>query len=198
MPQPSAGLQANNSQHTASNIPSTQDFDVDEGSILVAHPLSSLTTAVPQPTSATIHPIARVACHHPSHLRGIAAQQIIDGHNATQFFIALKHFLRSHGCNLTPQLFDHFDLYKQIFIQLPVVPEIGKSHCQDVIRATPPIPRNGRSPPQPARLDCALVRVAASEQNSFMVGTVFQGRFNTSSTSRNWHAVHLTLFPHAC
>ncbi|THG97025.1 hypothetical protein EW026_g4917 [Hermanssonia centrifuga] len=89
-------------------------------------------------------------------LKNISAARIIDDHKATQFLPAVKHYLRKHGCFLSPQPFDTFDLYKR-----------------DVVRAIPPVPRKGRRPAESAHMDFALIRV--SERNEATVRTPLAG-----------------------
>ncbi|KAI0694131.1 hypothetical protein BC835DRAFT_1275020, partial [Cytidiella melzeri] len=67
-----------------------------------------------------------------------------------------QQFLRSRGSHLTPQVFDPFDLHKQVVIWLPHIPETSKNHCKDVVRAMPPTARSGRRLAQPSHLDFAL------------------------------------------
>ncbi|THG92911.1 hypothetical protein EW026_g8163 [Hermanssonia centrifuga] len=103
-------------------------------------------------------PTYHVAATHPPSLRAIRASNIIQGHGATQFLPALHAFLKSHGSSIVPHTFDKFDLFKQLVIQLPVLPEAGKNKCKNVIRAAPPVAASRRQPAQPARCDFALVR----------------------------------------
>ncbi|KAI0085458.1 hypothetical protein BDY19DRAFT_896743 [Irpex rosettiformis] len=111
----------------------------------------------------------------PRHLRDISAEQIIEGHNASEFLPAIQHFLRSHGSNITPRLFDRFDLFKQLSIKLPIVPEVSKNHCRDLVRAFPPVTSSGRHRARSAYLDFALVRTPNSEHNPFTMGTALSG-----------------------
>ncbi|THH00518.1 hypothetical protein EW026_g2034 [Hermanssonia centrifuga] len=106
-------------------------------------------------------------------LKNISAARIISDHKATQFLPAMKHYLRKHGCLLSPQPFDTFDLYKRVTIQLPKISETSAAHCKDVVRAIPPMPRKGRRPAEPAHMDFALIRV--SDQNEATIGTPLAG-----------------------
>ncbi|KAI0086605.1 hypothetical protein BDY19DRAFT_864872, partial [Irpex rosettiformis] len=144
---------------------------------------SSTTIHATQPSQAvpstasdeTPQSTARTARQPPRHLCDISAEQIIEGHNASEFLPAIQHFLRSRGSNITPRLFDRFDLFKQISIDLPVIPEVSKNQCRDLVRAFPPVASSGRHTSRSAYLDFALIRTQNSENNQFTMGTGLSG-----------------------
>lgn len=116
---------------------------------------------------------SRIANRPPQELQHVVGSQIIQGHGATQFLPALTRYLRENHCAITPQAFDTFDLYKQVVVDLPAIPETGQSHCNDVIRATPPVAQQGRVSAEPGEFDFALVRT--TEQNARTSGSALQG-----------------------
>lgn len=147
------------------------DIEPDESVVLTpaaafshvpAHCASTSLVAASAPAS-----ISHVARRPPPHLRSITAEKIIEGHGASEFLPATQQFLRSHGSNLTPRLFDPFDLFKQIIIQLPLIPEVSKNHRRDVVRAFPPVAQSGRHQARSAQLDFALIRRTESRANAF-------------------------------
>lgn len=58
----------------------------------------------------------------------------------------------------------------QIAIDLPDIPEVGKSHSRDLVRAIPPVRQSSRRSEQSGRLNFALVRVPSSKHNPFTQG----------------------------
>ncbi|PSR97570.1 hypothetical protein PHLCEN_2v4309 [Hermanssonia centrifuga] len=112
----------------------------------------------------------QVAATHPAFLHAVPASNIIHSHGlgATQFLPALHNFLIAHGSSIIPHTFDKFDLFKQLVIQLPVLPETGKNKCKNVIRAIPP-------PAQPAQCGFALVRTGPTSTDTEPDGSPLQG-----------------------
>ncbi|PSR97599.1 hypothetical protein PHLCEN_2v4306, partial [Hermanssonia centrifuga] len=146
----------------------------------------ALTQALPEPAISvdpgTITANSRmstyqVAATHPATLRAVPASNIIHikGLGATQFLPALHEFLIAHGSSIVPHTFDKFDLFKQLIIQLPVLPETGKNKCKNIIRASPPVIASRRQPAQPARCDFALVRTGRSNTDTEPDGSPLQG-----------------------
>jgi hypothetical protein len=79
----------------------------------------------------------------------IPASTIILEHHASHFLEPVAVFLQTHHCSITPQAFDGFDLFKWITLLLPAISEAGKQKLINVVRAIPPTPCRGHSPPSP-------------------------------------------------
>lgn len=122
-----------------------------------------------------------VSKSHPPDLQNVEMAFIIshEGYNASQFLPALTAFLHSHGSLFTPHMFDRFHLWCQVDFVLPDIPEVGKRHHKNIIRAMPSIinQRNKttgrRLPDHEACLDMAMIRTG--EVNIFTNGTNLQG-----------------------
>ncbi len=138
-----------------------------ESGTLIIQSTSSRSTSLSSTAST------QIARHPARELCGITAQQIVDRHRATQFIPALKHYLRNSGCNIIPNQYDTFDLYKRLAIHLSEIAETSKAHCKDVVRAIPPIPPKAQRAAEAAHMDFALIRV--SETNATTAGTPLAG-----------------------
>jgi hypothetical protein len=123
----------------------------------------------------------KIAKFNPSDLAHTTATEIIsqDGYKATEFLPAVSAYLRSQAVSVVPQPFDEFKLWRQVGFALPHIPQVGRRHDHDKIRATCAIV-DGRSdstgrrkPDKPAYLDFAFVRTG--EQNAWTEGTSLEG-----------------------
>lgn len=121
----------------------------------------------------TRHRHYQVAATHPPALRAIPAEKVIRGQKAAQFLSALRTFLHINGSSVVPYSFDGFDLYKQLVVTLPGIPEVSDNKLRNVIRASPPSQKVGRKPAEPAQLDFALIRTG--EANVYTDGTALEG-----------------------
>ena len=117
----------------------------------------------------------KVAAAHPVELQDVPAHAIVKTHCAARFLPALASFIQGHGSAIGVSSEDEFDLYKQIEVALPAIPEVSPTKLKNVIRATPPVPAAPRRAPEAAYLDFAFVRTG--EENASTRGTVLEGRF---------------------
>ncbi|KAJ7817000.1 hypothetical protein B0H13DRAFT_2242347 [Mycena leptocephala] len=157
-------------------------------STLGSTPASSQpSTILPLPTSSTsatgaeddgdtlIHHAYSIFKQPPAATRRVLASHIIaeDGHNASQFLPALSHFLQTtHDSSYTPYHFDVFPTWKRLKFTLPNIPEVGKRHDANIVRATAPVVPPGEASyrvTEPAHHDFALVKTG--EGNSLTDGT---------------------------
>ena len=75
---------------------------------------------------------------------------------AVDFIPALTTFLREHipGCNITPNIHDTYDLFKQIIVSLPPNRFLSElKTCTNRIRAIPAVKGKGRKAGAPAVFD---------------------------------------------
>lgn len=158
--------------HELDPLPAGPTVPEDEPNSSVDSDGEDLEQAAPDDLKATDYHVAR---RHPRHLRSVPATKIIQDHGASQFIPALHAFLTTHGSEIPPYNFDVFDLYKQIDLRLPEIPEVStqRQKLRNVVRASPPIPATGRKQREPAHLDCALVHTG--EVNEHTDGTGLQG-----------------------
>ncbi|KAJ7914800.1 hypothetical protein B0H13DRAFT_1611203, partial [Mycena leptocephala] len=76
----------------------------------------------------------------------------------------------------TPYHFDVFPTWKRLKFTLPNIPEVGKHHDSNIVRATAPVVPPGEAryrATEPAHHDFALVKTG--EANSLMDGTALHG-----------------------
>ncbi|KAJ6464432.1 hypothetical protein C8R45DRAFT_840248 [Mycena sanguinolenta] len=99
----------------------------------------------------------------------------VDGHNASRFLMALTNFLGPSNSHFTVRPFDVFGTWKRVSFRLPKIPEVGKRHSTNLVRATAPAPARlgDRKAAMAACLDFALVRTG--EPNLFTEGTALAG-----------------------
>ncbi|KAJ7799073.1 hypothetical protein B0H14DRAFT_3886214 [Mycena olivaceomarginata] len=115
----------------------------------------------------------------PAATRCVVADHIIaeNGHNAIRFLPALSQFLRSaFNSTYTPYSYDVFPTWKRLKFTLPNIPEVGRRHAINLVRATAPVvpPGDARYRAiEPAYHDFALVKTA--ETNVFTDGTALHG-----------------------
>ncbi|THG94839.1 hypothetical protein EW026_g6707 [Hermanssonia centrifuga] len=114
-----------------------------------------------------------VAASHPQSLRGIPAAEIITHHNALRFLPALSSFLHAHGSLIIPQPVHRFNLYKDLTVLLPGIPQTSMKPLKNIIRASPAVPAAGRKAAEPSHFDFALVRTG--ETNAVTDCTPLQG-----------------------
>ncbi|KAJ7813114.1 hypothetical protein B0H14DRAFT_2605236 [Mycena olivaceomarginata] len=100
-----------------------------------------------------------------------------NGHNTIQFLPALSQFLHSaFNSTYTPYSYDVFPTWKRLKFTLPNIPEVGRHHATNLVRATAPVVPPGDARYQaiePAYHDFALVKTA--ETNTFTDGTALHG-----------------------
>ncbi|KIJ63898.1 hypothetical protein HYDPIDRAFT_58295, partial [Hydnomerulius pinastri MD-312] len=89
-------------------------------------------------------------------------------HGAIDFIPALKTFLKNFVPDNTilPGHQDQFDVFKQLVISVPAIPEVGEMLRRWRIRATPAVkvPASSRRPGAPAHFDMALVLETPEER----------------------------------
>ncbi|KAJ7040177.1 hypothetical protein C8F04DRAFT_1314136 [Mycena alexandri] len=141
------------------------------------------TTFSPTATQAPVDKDSLVISSHRLSLaklpptRAVPATHIMskDGHNASRFIPALISFFGPSNSRFTPRTFDTFGTWKRVSFKLPQIPEIGKRHSTNLVRATAPAPASHtrRRAAEPAHLDYALIRTG--ESNPFTAGTALEG-----------------------
>ncbi|KAJ7219897.1 hypothetical protein B0H12DRAFT_1078497 [Mycena haematopus] len=144
---------------------------------------SVLNSAAPLPTKdddhTLVHHAYSISKRPPVATRAVVATHIIaeDGHNAVRFLPALSRFFRSNfGSTYTPYSYDVFPTWKRLKFTLPNIPEVGRRHATNLVRATAPVIPPGEAryrASEPAYQDFALVRTA--EKNAFTDGTALHG-----------------------
>ncbi|KAJ7723149.1 hypothetical protein B0H16DRAFT_1431101 [Mycena metata] len=144
-----------------------------------------LPTTIPLPSAAAedaetlIHHTYSISKQPPAATRRVVAIHIIDkdGHNAIRFLPALTQFLRTKlNSPYTPFQFDVFPTWKRLKFTLPNIPEVGRRHSTNLVRATAPVIPPGEAryrATEPAYHDFALVKTA--EANAFTDGTALHG-----------------------
>ncbi|KIJ59548.1 hypothetical protein HYDPIDRAFT_177794 [Hydnomerulius pinastri MD-312] len=89
-------------------------------------------------------------------------------HGAVNFIPTLKTFLKNFVPDNTilPGCQDRFDVFKQLVISVPAIPEVGEMLRRWRIRATPAVkvPASSRRPGAPAHFDMALVLETPEER----------------------------------
>lgn len=167
---PSSGPLARPKSAAESDTITQQAADTDPGTMARAPQQRSLTSV---PTF--VPPSYKIAKTHPRSLRAIPAERLILESKASRFLPALRMFLVSQGSLIMPYMYDQFDLFKQLTVTLPIIPEVSRKleKRKNIIRATPPVPANGRSAERPPFLDFALVRTG--EGNNKTDGTPLAG-----------------------
>ncbi|KAK0474131.1 hypothetical protein EDD18DRAFT_1313532 [Armillaria luteobubalina] len=141
---------------------------------ILSCPSSSVVPYKQVKTASNSAPLGfHVASTHPRGLLSISASVIIQGHHAMRFLESLTVFLRAHGCRLTPQGFDTFDLFKRITVELPAIPQASPKELKNIICATPPIPAQGHRAAEDAHLDFTYIQTG--ERNKRTEGTPVQG-----------------------
>lgn len=135
----------------------------------------NLPTTSPS-TNMVRTPQYTIAVTHPKNLRNITAANIIKNHGATQFLPSLRAFLSSVDCEIVPNQFDTFNLFKRITVILPVIRQTNSRYLKSTIRATPGRPSNHseRKNAEPSYFDFALIKSA--EGNSNTAGTPLDGK----------------------
>ncbi|KIP05982.1 hypothetical protein PHLGIDRAFT_73354 [Phlebiopsis gigantea 11061_1 CR5-6] len=159
-------------ESTATNNP---ELDDDGTAIRTDSTTPSSTPQASQASTAASPMRYKVAKTHPKWLYNIPVSAIVHGHRATQFLPALHTYLRLHGSNIVVYPFDGLDLFKQLTVHLPVIPEVSNKpeKLKNVVRATPPIKAEGRRAGEPAQLDFALLHTG--ERNVNTDGTSLEG-----------------------
>ncbi|KAI0681780.1 hypothetical protein BC835DRAFT_1409671 [Cytidiella melzeri] len=121
---------------------------------------------------ATTQPY-KVAAASPRHLQGISVADISSRLGASQFLPALRMYLQSRNCLVNIYERDCFDLYKELVVHLPPVPEVSRTKLKNVVRASPAMAASGRRQAEPAQCDFALVRTG--DANPHTDGTALAG-----------------------
>ncbi|KAJ7133844.1 hypothetical protein C8R46DRAFT_1326370 [Mycena filopes] len=149
-----------------------------------AHPPPSLPPHDPSPIPSSAPSLVisrqRFSMAKLPATHAVSAAHIIsaEGHGASQFIHALGTFLDKANPQrrpFQPHTFDAFGTWKQIAFELPQIPEVGKRHSTNLVRATAPRPGNfaQRQAAEPARQDFALIRTG--EENLWTAGTAVAG-----------------------
>ncbi|KAJ7160367.1 hypothetical protein C8R46DRAFT_1286061 [Mycena filopes] len=138
------------------------------------------TTPLPADDADTLsHRTYSISKQPPAATRRVVATRIIapEGHNAIRFLPALTQFLRTKlNSPVTPYDFDVFPTWKRLKFTLPNIPEVGRRHSTNLVRATAPVLPLGEARyrvTEPAYHDFALVKTA--EPNTLTDGTPLHG-----------------------
>ncbi|KAF8875514.1 hypothetical protein BD779DRAFT_1613422 [Infundibulicybe gibba] len=91
--------------------------------------------------------------------RGVSVEFLSTHFGVKNLIPALTTFLSQHWQShpILPNMFDCFDLYKQIIITLPPNAFLSSRPITNRIRTTPAVPPSGRRPGSPAVFDTALI-----------------------------------------
>ncbi|KAH9927361.1 uncharacterized protein B0H18DRAFT_875719 [Fomitopsis serialis] len=81
--------------------------------------------------------------------------------------------MRTQHPTFVPHSFDGFDLYAQLCVHLPPIAATSYHKVKNTIRASPPVPPQGRLSGRAARMYFALIRTG--EPNSRTAGTPLEG-----------------------
>ncbi|TFY52713.1 hypothetical protein EVJ58_g9858 [Rhodofomes roseus] len=180
--QPSTGNSVTPLTSSAAAWPASQLADDDLNTIHVVHAPSraapaatsseNLATANGTPELSLSREIVRykMPVKRP---RMATAETIMNDHHAPQFLTAVTTFMRTHSLTFTPQLFDGFGIYAQLRTYLPEIAAASSRNLNNTIRASPPVPPQGRLTGKAARMDFALVRTG--EVNERTTGSALEG-----------------------
>lgn len=97
--------------------------------------------------------------------------------HAHDFLPALSTFLILGGRSATARLLNEqtrFDLYKRVTFSLQTIQQIDNKVTLDVVRATPFVPRRGRTPATPAHFDTVLIHYSPDAQETGVKGEMIQ------------------------
>ncbi|KAF8204494.1 hypothetical protein K438DRAFT_1757693 [Mycena galopus ATCC 62051] len=141
-------------------------------------PIPAASASTADDADTLIHHTYSISKRAPAATRSVVAAHIISptGHNAVRFLPALSQFLRSKGSRYTPYSYDVFPTWKRLKFTLPNIPEVGRRHAINLVRATAPVVPSGDATyreTEPAHHDFALVKTA--EKNAFTDGTALHG-----------------------
>ena len=129
------------------NEPTTTTTEVNKLS-------STSTDSTTSSTTTTHYTLAKNAP-----LINIPVNQLMTDYGAVDFIPALTTFLLENipQCEITPNQFDRFDIFKQIIITLPPNFYLSNQARTSRLRSTPAVKAKGRKPGTPARFDTALI-----------------------------------------
>ncbi|KAF8503964.1 hypothetical protein JB92DRAFT_3206955, partial [Gautieria morchelliformis] len=120
------------------------------GSFLSSISPASLAASVPEETVGRTYHIAK----RPG-FPNTSVSRIINEFGATEFIPALTAFLRFYlpRCTLDLSVYTRLPVYKRIGFMLRSIQQIDDTVIKDVVRATPQVPRRGRTPEVPEHFD---------------------------------------------
>jgi hypothetical protein len=129
---------------------SDSDLDGERITTVTATTVNNTTT----PPPVALYTVAKKAPFHQ-----ITVERIISDFGATDFLEAFCTFLRNHipVCKISPNIFDRFDVYKQINIPLPYNRYLSNHPRTDRICTTPAVAKLGRKLGKAAQFDTALL-----------------------------------------
>ncbi len=126
------------------SVPTTVNNDGIDGDIIL--PPTNIQWQNPSLSSLQIqNHCVTVASTHPQDLCHIPASKLVKCHNAQHFLDALHLFLHNRSSPMVPKVFNTFNLYHCLTVQLPVIPEAGikPRDLKNIIYAAPPVPPHG-------------------------------------------------------
>ncbi|KAF8583280.1 hypothetical protein K439DRAFT_1647284 [Ramaria rubella] len=106
----------------------------------------------------------------------VPVSTLINDFGALEFLPALTAFLKhvNPGCTSLPNQHMHFDLYKRVHFSLHSIQQIDDTIITDVVRASPLVPRRGRTTGVPVHFDTVLVHYTPeAKETGTQVRTIF-------------------------
>ncbi|KAF8526120.1 hypothetical protein JB92DRAFT_3108489 [Gautieria morchelliformis] len=130
-------------------------------------PPASLAASVPEETVGRTYHIAK----HPG-FPNTSVSRLINEFGATEFIPALTAFLRFYlpRCTLDLSVYTRLPVYKRISFMLRSIQQIDDTVIKDVVRATPRVPRRGRTPEVPEHFDTVLIHYGTNAQETGALG----------------------------
>ncbi|KAF8460858.1 hypothetical protein JB92DRAFT_3310487, partial [Gautieria morchelliformis] len=101
-----------------------------------------------------------------------SVSRIINEFGAPEFIPALTAFLRFNlpRCTLDLSVYTRLPVYKRISFMLRSIQQIDDTVIKDVVRATPRVPRRGRTPEVPEHFDTVLIHYGTNAQETGALG----------------------------
>ena len=175
---------------TNSNCDSDLDGECIAGTTAATVNLNNSTTTL----SVSLYTVKKKAPFQ------IIVKHIISYFGTTNFLGALCTFLHQHlpACKISPHVFDHFDVYKQINICLSYNQYLSNHSQADHIRTTPAIAKLGRRVGTAAWFDTALLAENWEDHHKIggLEGALFivSGHLSTDPTSQAFMLLRFRSF----
>ncbi|KAF8531956.1 hypothetical protein JB92DRAFT_3080788 [Gautieria morchelliformis] len=101
-----------------------------------------------------------------------SVSRIINEFGATEFIPAMTAFLRFYlpRCTLDLRVYTRLPMYKHISFMLCSIQQIDDTVIKDVVRATPRVPRRGRTPEVPEHFNTVLIHYGTNAQETGALG----------------------------
>ncbi|KAF8511396.1 hypothetical protein JB92DRAFT_3177189 [Gautieria morchelliformis] len=132
-----------------------------------AAPPVSLAASVLEETVGRTYHIAK----RPS-FPNTSVSRLINEFGATEFIPALTAFLRFYlpRCTLDFSVYAWLPVYKRISFMLHSIQQIDDTVIKDIVRATPRVPRPGRTPEVPEHFNTVLIHYGMNAQETGALG----------------------------